>query len=394
MRNYILYVITSIIVSFIVTLSILNLPTSWFNLSHKSTLVGSTFTQLSGINTLSAFPTTYNSNLAITANTSAPNSFIGGDTFQGTETYQGGFVAQASSTVNGNLTSSGIGTFNSLTLSNPVTIQNGGTSSTTLSQYQVLLGNGTSGITTLNGFGTNGQFLTSGGTNVLPTWTSAAINQSLGYVWTGAHAWTSTADFETLEASSSSAKPMFLNGLSFWISPNRAASSTALEENGSGALTFQILQPSMLSQANNLNLSTSNTSTTTLYGITIPANTLVTNSFARIIVYWNANNNGQSCNNSIGLGNGTATTTIGYLPSRTGVSTLTTNIDAMTSILTEDSSFGNSTQVANGSSNPTQWQYSTSTTYNLASQLYLEFDTGEPGGGTTCSLLAYTFEIL
>ncbi len=68
----------------------------------------------------------------------------------------------------------------------------GGTSSTTLSLNQVMLGNGTSGLKTVAGWGTSGQLLTSGGANAVPTWTSPSVDTSIDYTWTGHHNFTAT----------------------------------------------------------------------------------------------------------------------------------------------------------------------------------------------------------
>ena len=75
------------------------------------------------------------------------------------------------------------GTWNADTL----TVAYGGTGSTTLLSNAVLLGNGTSGITSVSGYGTAGQFLTSNGAGSAPTWQSASVDQSQDYVWTGNH---------------------------------------------------------------------------------------------------------------------------------------------------------------------------------------------------------------
>ena len=68
-----------------------------------------------------------------------------------------------------------------------VVVARGGTGSTTLSSNQVLLGNGTGNITVVNGWGTSGQFLTSGGGVAAPTWTTSAIDEAGNYTWTGNH---------------------------------------------------------------------------------------------------------------------------------------------------------------------------------------------------------------
>ncbi len=68
-----------------------------------------------------------------------------------------------------------------------ITALYGGTGSTTLSSNQLLIGNGTGIVKTVNGFGTSGQFLTSNGSALAPTWTTSAIDQSANYTWTGQH---------------------------------------------------------------------------------------------------------------------------------------------------------------------------------------------------------------
>lgn len=76
------------------------------------------------------------------------------------------------------------GTWNATTIGTPY----GGTSSTTLALNQILFGNGTSGMKVI-GYGTSGQFLTSAGNGLAPSWTTASIDQALDYAWTGIHTW-------------------------------------------------------------------------------------------------------------------------------------------------------------------------------------------------------------
>ena len=69
---------------------------------------------------------------------------------------------------------SSIGTITTGTWSGTaITVAKGGTGSTTLSAYQVLLGNGTGNVGVVSGLGTSGQFLTSGGVGTPPTWTTS-----------------------------------------------------------------------------------------------------------------------------------------------------------------------------------------------------------------------------
>jgi hypothetical protein len=57
-----------------------------------------------------------------------------------------------------------------LTLSGTLTVANGGTGANTFTQFDVLLGNGTSAVTSVGGTGTNNFVLTSNGPNQKPTW--------------------------------------------------------------------------------------------------------------------------------------------------------------------------------------------------------------------------------
>jgi hypothetical protein len=75
------------------------------------------------------------------------------------------------------------GVWNASTL----TVSKGGTGSTTLSANQVLLGNGTTQLGVVAGFGTSGQFLTSNGTAAAPSWTTSAVDQGISYHWTANH---------------------------------------------------------------------------------------------------------------------------------------------------------------------------------------------------------------
>lgn len=70
-----------------------------------------------------------------------------------------------------------------------ITVPYGGTGSTTLSLNQILLGNGTGIMKVVSGFGSSGQFLTSNGAGLAPTWQSASVNQGDAYNWTNTHTW-------------------------------------------------------------------------------------------------------------------------------------------------------------------------------------------------------------
>lgn len=82
------------------------------------------------------------------------------------------------------------GTWNGSTL----TVSYGGTGSSTLASKQLLIGNGTSSLQVI-GFGTAGQFLTSSGTDALPYWSTASINEAGNYTWTGSSTFNGTTTF-------------------------------------------------------------------------------------------------------------------------------------------------------------------------------------------------------
>ena len=63
----------------------------------------------------------------------------------------------------------------------------GGTGSSTLASNRVLLGNGSSPVSVVNGFGASGQFLTSNGEATAPTWQTSSVSLSNFYDWTGLH---------------------------------------------------------------------------------------------------------------------------------------------------------------------------------------------------------------
>lgn len=170
------------------------------------------------------------------------------------------------------------GTWNADTL----TVAYGGTGSTTLSQYQVLLGNGTSQLNVVSGLGTSGQSLVSNGAGADPTWQTVSFDESANFNVTGNWNFTGTnVLFKNFSASSTVANPLTLNGLSFNTPSSRAASSTLLMEDGSGNLTWNVPIPVKYTLANTADLTASGESVTTWAtstALTIPANTMVASS--------------------------------------------------------------------------------------------------------------------
>jgi len=175
---------TSIIISLIISLAVIffsfNVPAHWFSVRGTSETLGTvSVTTLNSTDNISDFPTTYNANL---------NALNNGKVDIASTTW-------AQLTTAANLAT--VGTITSGTWTgSAVGAAYGGTGSTTLSQYQVLLGNGT-GIVEVpsNGWGTSGQFLTSQGAGSLPQWTTSALSLTDNYAWGGYHTFASSTNF-------------------------------------------------------------------------------------------------------------------------------------------------------------------------------------------------------
>lgn len=130
------------------------------------------FTQLVSTNQISNFPTTYNANLD--------------------KTIEVGTTSVASITTLSNLVSVGTittGTWNATALS----VSKGGTGTTSPSAYMVMLGDAANGLTMASSTGTSGQFFTSNGPGLYPSWQSASVNQTSDYVWSGQHTFGTTS---------------------------------------------------------------------------------------------------------------------------------------------------------------------------------------------------------
>lgn len=216
--------ITILSISLVLILAVVNLPAYWFSVSHwfsEPTFGNVTLTDITGTDSLSAYPTTQNANNTILEN--ALNSIVGTTTISTLTT------ASSLATV-GTITT---GTWNA----DAISVAYGGTGSTTLSSNQVLLGNGTSALSVVSGYGTSGQFLTSQGTGSAPVWTTSAIDETGSYNFTG-----TTFRIKNLFASSTVANPIVLNGVSFSTPTSDGATSTILSTNGSGVLTWNTPQ--------------------------------------------------------------------------------------------------------------------------------------------------------
>lgn len=262
MKNFLTFV-ASCVFTVVAIFFALNVPASWFNLAHVTPRAGSAFTTLAGSNQLSSFPTTYNANLTVTANTSAPN------TFSGLETDAAGFISQASSTVYNGLH------VDTLSLQNALTAANGGTGSTTLAIHQVLVGNATGAVGVVSGTGNSGQALVSNGASSNPTWQSITFDNSLSYALSGQWAFSNSilSNGTTTIACSGTSNWLKLNGIQYVCPASQGSAQTSLVNDGAGNLSWK--QPSSYKfvTATSTSLSLTSASATTT-SITFPAGIL------------------------------------------------------------------------------------------------------------------------
>ena len=235
-------------------------------LHEKPSLFGS-FTEVNSTDRQTDFPTTYNANLAKTIE-------VGTTSVASITTLPGLTTASALVTV-GTITS---GTWHG----NAIEVAYQGTGSTSPMANYVMLGAGASGLKTVNGLGTLGQFLTSAGAGVAPTWTSASFDLTQNYLLTGQWNWTASSTFNnatttflaTTSIIATSQSPLRLNGLNYNFPDVRAASNTVLTENGSGSLTWNAPGWELLS-------ATSTTYATTSIPLTVAGRT-----FLRVYITW------------------------------------------------------------------------------------------------------------
>lgn len=234
------------------------MPLSW--LDTEVTNLGSTITTINGSDTLSASRSVINTNF----------SNLNADKAETTVTSLASLTSAASLATIGTITT---GVWNGT----PVTVPYGGTGSTTLSSNQVLLGNGTGIVNTVVGWGTSGQFLTSNGGTSAPTWTTGAVDTTANYNWTG------TNLFKNLNASSTVANPIVLNGVSY--STPTSNSLGILRNDGTGALTWSAPVRYVMASTTAYNIQASGATgitfaTSTVLGI--PAGTLTASSTIKV----------------------------------------------------------------------------------------------------------------
>lgn len=207
------------------TLGIVNFaPMSWLDFNNEPFVITGnlgTIVELQTTDTMSDFPALYNSNLAqlMTMATTSVNSIT---------------------TLNNLTTAGNLATIGTITTGvwngTAIGVSKSGTGTTSPSQYQVMLGDGSYGLTIASSTGTAGQFFTSNGAGVYPSWQTSAVNQADNYNWTGSY-----FGVKNFYASSTVANPVYLNGIDYSLPAVETASSTFLATNGSGALSWNYL---------------------------------------------------------------------------------------------------------------------------------------------------------
>jgi hypothetical protein len=270
-------IIISFLISFGTVVFVLNVPVQWFSLQNllpAHHVFGTvSLTNIVGTNLLSNFPTTYNANdLALN---NGKEDILD---LQSTSTLAIPTLTSLSS----------IGTITSgIWHGSVINYQYGGTGSSSFSGYQVLLGSSTNGFQDVSGWGASGQFLTSNGFNVAPTWQSGTFDQTKNYILTGIWNFgalvnlnsslnaTGTSLIENLNASSTASNPLVLNTVSFDTPATQGASSTSLVNDGNGHLKWQA-RGATTTQATNTFAAPTGQGGTGTGTVTCPGNSQVT----------------------------------------------------------------------------------------------------------------------
>lgn len=190
MKTALISIFTSILTLLIGVFLVYNyLPLSVLDrLNVHQPQLGSTITTILGTDTLSASRSVINTNFS-NLNTDKAETTV--------TTLANLTTANALTSATSLATLAALSTVGTITTGvwngTAVTVPFGGTGSTTLSSNQVLLGNGTGIMKVVSGWGTSGQFLTSNGGVLAPSWTSGTIDTSQAFTWTGTNIWTAAA---------------------------------------------------------------------------------------------------------------------------------------------------------------------------------------------------------
>ncbi len=159
-----------------------------------------------------------------------------------------------------------------------IPVSKGGTGTTSPTIYMTMLGNGSLGLTHASSTGTTGQFLTSNGAGAYPSWQTASVNQTSDYNFTSSY-----FGVKNLNASSTAANPIYLNGIDFNTPSVEGASSTILATNGSGTLTWDTYSKRVYTNVTPVTVASS-AATTTLETFVLPAGLLGTQNILRVVL--------------------------------------------------------------------------------------------------------------
>ena len=196
---------------------------------NQETSLGSSITTIAGSDTLKNSRTTINDNFSALNNGKIENST----------------TSVAAITTLSNLVTTGV-LSSSTYRGSKIQPAYGGTG--TSSPTGLLWGDGSNLFSVASG--TSGHFLQSNGASA-PAFAAAQTDQTAGYVWSGTHTFgsvvnlnattnaTGTMYIKNLNASSTSANPIVLNGVSYNTPSTQGASSTVLRTNGSGTLIWE-----------------------------------------------------------------------------------------------------------------------------------------------------------
>lgn len=220
------------------------------------------------------------------------------------------------------------------------------------------------------------------------------IDLTQPFVWSGLA--TFTAGFidtasstlnNTVNITCSAGKTLNLNGVSYVCPSTQGAAGTFLKNDGSGNLNWLPTQVSTFTINYAANIAFGDSSST-IATIVLPANTLAANKNINIQTITNETIGG-GCSIAINYGNGSATTTIGYMKQSLGngfnaPGVMSTTIYGLTATTQAEymplSNWG-----------PTNFSTTTFTGVNIANQSYLSYVT--TSNSNTCTLNGYSLTL-
>lgn len=368
-----------VLVSYAVTLFALNTPAYWHNVStwFGNNLGSISLTDITTGTQISAYPAIQ------TANNTLLETEINNLTASTTDT---------SLTTAVNLTS--VGALSSGSLASgftAVTVPIGGTGATTLTSGGALYGNGT-GTIQATAACSDGEVIS--WTSGVPGCGSVSVNQTLAYDWTNLHTFTNASStlysaykayFGGTATSTFNTNGSLTLGGNFTLpTVDGVASTSAMLTDSSGNVTWAPVVTGSLTIAGAEGV-TSNTSSTTLSTIVIPANTLSADTIVEIKTV-SSQNLANSCGQAIYFGNGSASTTIS---AGTDQASLEATIVATSS--SAQRIYGKAYGVPPTDTYNSFWAGSA---YNLAATTYIQFESKLAGAGSSCGYSGYLVEIL